>query len=191
MPSDPFLTIRGETAVSHDATTPAAVTGDPHDPLVFRAVLGRFASGVTVMTSILDGVPHAMTASAVTSVSLDPPLVLVCVERGTLMASHVEGSGVFALSVLAADQAALSDGFADPARPLGADQFAGVTTRSGDTGAPLLEGAIAHLDCRVTAIHPGGDHVIVVGEVVSLEASGEDDPLLYYRGGYGRWQPEA
>jgi flavin reductase len=175
--------------VSDDATAPAAVSGEPRDPLVFRAVLGRFATGVTVMTSVLDGVPHAMTANAVTSVSLDPPLVLVCVERGAVMASHVEGSGVFALSVLGADQAALSDAFADPARPLGAAQFADVTTRAGVTGAPLVAGAIAHLDCQVTAIHPGGDHVIVVGEVVSLEANGEDDPLLYYRGGYGRWKP--
>jgi flavin reductase len=180
---------RPETAVSDDATVPAAVSGDPHDPIVFRAVLGRFATGVTVMTSILDDVPHAMTANAVTSVSLDPPLVLVCVERGAVMASHVEGSGVFALSVLSADQAALSGAFADPARPLGAAQFAGVATRPGVTGAPLVEGALAHVDCRVTAIHPGGDHVIVVGEVVTLEASDEDDPLLYYRGGYGRWQP--
>jgi flavin reductase (DIM6/NTAB) family NADH-FMN oxidoreductase RutF len=180
----------GTTPAVSARTAPAEVTGDPRDPTVFRAVLGRFATGVTVMTSVLDGTAHGMTANAVTSVSLDPPLVLVCVERGSVMAAHVEGSGVFALSVLTAHQVALSVAFADPDRPKGAAQFAGLETHTAVTGAPLLGGAIGHLDCRVWAVHDGGDHRIVVGEVVALSAGGPDEPLLYYRGGYGRWSPE-
>jgi flavin reductase len=159
------------------------------DAAAFRAVLGRFATGVGVMTTVRDGIPHAMTANAVSSVSLDPPLVLVCVERTAVMAGEVAASGVFALSFLAADQAHLSDRFSDPDRPQGAAQFDGVEVEAaatGVTGAPILAGALGWLDCRVWASYDGGDHDIVVGEVVALEVGSADDPLLYYRSGYGR-----
>ncbi len=165
---------------------PAAL--DPRDPVAFRAVLGRFASGVTVMTSILDGEPHGMTASAVASLSLDPPLVMVGIGRQTVMADHVVSSGRFALNVLGADQAAVSNAFADPGRPLGEAMFAAVAIATSSGGALLLTDAIAHLACWVRAVHDGGDHLLVVGEVVALDADG-DDPLLYYRGGYGRFDP--
>jgi flavin reductase len=156
------------------------------DTAAFRAVLGRFATGVGVMTTVRDGTPHAMTANAVSSVSLDPPLVLVCVERSAVMADEVAASGVFALSFLAADQAELSDRFSDPARPEGQEQFDGVEVRTAVTGAPILEGALGWLDCRVWASYDGGDHEIVVGEVLALDVGTADDPLLYYRSGYGR-----
>ena len=107
----------------------------------FRAVLGRFATGVTVMTTRENGHPHGMTANAVTSVSLDPLLVLVCVERSAMMAEHVESSRVFALSFLGAEQAALSEQFADPERPTGGDQFDGVETtdlQSGTSGKQVI-----------------------------------------------------
>jgi flavin reductase len=135
---------------------------------------------------VRDGIPHAMTANAVSSVSLDPPLVLVCVERSAVMAGEVAASGRFALSFLAADQAELSDRFADPARPEGQEQFDGVEVRTAVTGAPILEGALGWLDCRVWASYDGGDHEIVVGEVLALDVGPADDPLLYYRSGYGR-----
>ena len=155
----------------------------------FRGVMGRFATGVTVMTARADGVPHGMTANAVSSVSLDPTLVLVCVDRGTVMAERVGRAGTFALSLLAADQAELSNRFADPDRPDGDPQFAGVEIITAATGAPILEDALAWLDCRVWATYDGGDHVIVVGEVVDLAETSEASPLVYYSGGYHRLAP--
>jgi flavin reductase (DIM6/NTAB) family NADH-FMN oxidoreductase RutF len=153
----------------------------------FRAVLGRFATGVTVMTSVADGRPHGMTANAVASVSLDPPLVLVCVDRSAVMAEVVAAGGVFALSVLDRAQRPWSDRFAEPGRPPGDEQFDGVPTIRRTTGAPVLDGAVAWLDCQVWASYDGGDHVIVVGEVVDLDVGEADDPLLYFRSGYGRY----
>jgi N-acetyl-1-D-myo-inositol-2-amino-2-deoxy-alpha-D-glucopyranoside deacetylase len=151
----------------------------------FRTVLGRFVTGVTVMTTVVDGVPHAMTASSVASVSLDPPLVLVCVDRAAVMADLVRAGGVFALSMLAADQADRSITFADPDRPDGADQFDGVPTRTAETGSPVLEGAVGWVDTRVWRIYDGGDHLIVVGEVVDLGHAPDKLPLAYHAGGYG------
>lgn len=160
------------------------MSGSPPDSDQFRAVMGRFATGVTVMTVDVDGSPHGMTANAVASVGLDPLLVLVCVDTSTVMSWLVRRSRSFALSILAADQQELSNHFADPDRPAGRAQFTGVATRAGVTGSPLLEGAIAWLDCRVWDSYPGGDHDIVVGEVVAADI-GEDAPALgYYRSRY-------
>jgi flavin reductase len=157
----------------------------------FRDVLGRFVTGVGVMTTATDAVVHGMTANAFTSVSLDPPLVLVCVDREAVMAGLVQRSGAFGVSVLAADQAGLSAAFADPARPLGDEQFDDVPTFAGLTGVPLLADAIAWIETRVWKIHDGGDHLIVVGEVVALGATDVGDPLLYYRSGYTGLSTEA
>lgn len=159
---------------------------EPVDETSFRQVLGRFATGISVMTTVVDQVPHGMTANAVSSVSLDPPLVLVCVERGTVMATRCAKSGVFALSFLAADQAPMSAAFADPMRPEGAGQFAGVATVTATTGSPILTEGLGWVDCRVWASYDGGDHHIVVGEVVDLGVGPSDDPLVYYRSGLGR-----
>ncbi|MTV26563.1 N-acetyl-1-D-myo-inositol-2-amino-2-deoxy-alpha-D-glucopyranoside deacetylase [Nitriliruptoraceae bacterium ZYF776] len=159
-------------------------TGAPVTTDTFRGVLGRFATGVTVMTTTsASGEPHGMTANAVSSVSLEPPLVLVCVERGAKMAELVAGSGVFALNILAADQPDVSDTFADPDRPLGAAEFAEVAVTPGVTGAPVFDRRHGFVDCRVWATYDGGDHLIVVGEVVDL-GTGASEPLLYHRGGY-------
>jgi len=157
------------------------------DPTTFRAVMGSFLTGVSVMTTHVDGVPHGMTASAIASVSLEPPLVLVCVERTTLMADRVQEAGVFALSFLAGDQAELSNRFAVGDREEGESEFAGVATRTAMTGARLLEGATGTLDCRVYSIADGGDHLVVIGEVVGADV-GSDAPLAYYRGGYGAFR---
>jgi flavin reductase len=168
-------------------TGPRAADGRTSDPVTFRSVLGRFATGVAVMTTSRDGVPHAMTANAVSSVSLEPPLVLVCVERDAVMAREVEATGAFALTFLGADQAALSTRFSDPDRPMGAAQFEGVATWAAETGSPVLEGGIGWVDCRVWNRYDGGDHIIVVGEVATLGVGADDDPLLYYGSTYGRW----
>lgn len=164
------------------------VRGRVPDTDGFRAVMGSFATGVSVMTTVVDGVPHGMTASAVASVSLDPPLVLVCVERAAEMASRVIDAGVFALSFLGEDQALLSTTFADPARPDGEAQFTGVPTGTAVTGARIVQGGVGWVDCRVWSVTDGGDHLIVVGEVVALDTE-TDAPLLYYRSGYGRFDP--
>jgi N-acetyl-1-D-myo-inositol-2-amino-2-deoxy-alpha-D-glucopyranoside deacetylase len=172
----------GVTGRADDVSTrgrPRAIDDDR-----FRTVLGRFVTGVTVMTTVADGAPHGMTASSVASVSLDPPLVLVCVDREAAMADLVGSSGVFALSVLAADQAPLSVTFADPDRPSGADQFAGVPTRTEVTGSPVLHGVVAWIDAEVWRTYDGGDHVIVVGRVVRLGHDPDRAPLAYHAGSY-------
>lgn len=156
----------------------------PSDLDDFRAVMGRFATGVSVMTVSVDDRPHGMTANAVASVALDPLLVLVCVDKSTVMSWLVRRSNAFALSILAADQRHLSDHFADPDRPQGEDQFAGVGTHLAVTGSPLLDGAIAWLDCRTWRTYDGGDHDIVVGEVVHTAVGDDADALGYFRSTY-------
>lgn len=156
----------------------------------FRAVMARFATGVTVMTSCGEGLPHGMTANAVASVSLDPFLVLVCVERDTVMADMVREGEVFALSFLPAGRQDLSEHFADPGRPVGDEQFEPVRTRPATTGAPILDGAIGWVDCEVQAIHDGGDHIIVVGEVVDLDTGSDESALVYFRSAYGSVHPD-
>jgi N-acetyl-1-D-myo-inositol-2-amino-2-deoxy-alpha-D-glucopyranoside deacetylase len=158
----------------------------PVDPAAFRATLGRFATGVGVMTVAVQGRTHGMTANAISSVSLDPPLVLVCVERSAAMATFVRRAPSFALSFLAADQQELSDWFADPARADDGEQFAEVAHRTEVTGTPILDGAVGWVDCRVEAIHVAGDHDIVIGRVVGLGTGRTDDPLLYYGSAYHR-----
>lgn len=154
-------------------------------PERFRAVFSRLATGVMVMTTEVDGAPHGMTVNAVTSVSLDPLLVLVCVEKDTMMERLLAAGGVFALSILPAECSHLSVHFADSERPAGAAQFADVGIRAEGTGAPVLDCSIGWVDCEVWATYDGGDHIIVVGEVVDLDLAMEDaPPLVYYRSGY-------
>jgi flavin reductase (DIM6/NTAB) family NADH-FMN oxidoreductase RutF len=146
--------------------------------------MSRFATGVTVMTCHVDGEPHGMTANAVSSVSLDPLLALVCVGHDTEMRRWVREAGAFALSILPAEAQTLSNHFADASRPSGTAQFEAVRTHVARTGAPLLEGALAWLDCEVWKIHDGGDHDIVVGEVVACDVGPDAPALGYYRSGY-------
>ncbi|BAH39630.1 MAG TPA: flavin reductase [Gemmatimonas aurantiaca] len=146
---------------------------------LFRAVLGRFASGVTVVTTRdANGNPHGMTVSAFSSLSLDPPLVLVCIGNDASTAPVMARAESFAVNVLRDDQEALSRRFAS----VMSQRFEGIGYH-GSEGDPRLEGVLAWMQCRVVAQHPSGDHVIYVGEV---EQAGMSDgrPLLYYRGGY-------
>ncbi len=147
----------------------------------FKAALARWASGVTVVTAAHDGVLHGMTASSFTSVSLSPPLISICLDRGTRTLPLIESSGHFAVNVLGAEQAAVSNHFASSRTE--SDRLGGQTFSMGTLGCPLLAGALAHLQCKVFAIYPGGDHVIVLGEVATSQL-GEGDPLLYFNGAY-------
>jgi flavin reductase (DIM6/NTAB) family NADH-FMN oxidoreductase RutF len=158
----------------------------------FRTALGRFASGITIMSTLQDGVAHAMTASAFTSVSLDPPLVLVCVDKGVRMHDAVLDCGYWAVSVLAGDQHGIADRFARSGRDLHS-QFDGIGTAAGPkTGCLLVEGALSWLECRTWATYEGGDHTIVVGEVLSLGLGEPADPdaLIYHSSAY-RKLPDA
>ena len=150
------------------------------DPALFRQLLGRFATGVTVVTARTSGGnPAGMTASAVTSVSLDPPLLLVCVDRQHDMHPALEAGTRFALNVLAADQEWLSRRFASDLE----DRFDGVGYRETKDGIPLLDGTVAAIECTKHATVPGGDHTIFIG-LVTGGAVTDRRPLLYYRGGY-------
>jgi flavin reductase (DIM6/NTAB) family NADH-FMN oxidoreductase RutF len=152
------------------------------DEYRFRSVLSRFASGVTVVTAVDDKrVDHGITVSAFCSLSLNPPLVLVCIDHGTVMHGILETATAFAVSVLAVDQEELARRFSDPDN----DRFDGTSYERGVTGAALLAGAAAHLECAIAHRFEGGDHTIFVGAVQAAESS-DHHPLLYYRGGYAR-----
>ncbi len=154
------------------------------DAADYRRIMGHFVTGVTIVaaTHPETGTPCGLTASAVASVSLDPLLVLVCVERIADSHDCVARAGAFSVNVLDAGDEVLSRRFAEYHR---ADKFDGVAYRTEATGAPVLDDALAWVDCRVWAEYDGGDHTIFVGEVVAGDA-GPGSPLLYYRGGYGR-----
>ena len=142
--------------------------------------MGYFATGVTVVTSKIDGRPCAMTANSVSSLSLDPPLVMFCPDNESETKRGVEQSGFFAINILAEGGERISRDFS--AR--GPKTWDGIGFRTEVTGAPVFEDALAWLDCTVFAQYPGGDHVIVVGEAVKVDAAPHGNPLLFYRGGY-------
>lgn len=151
---------------------------------LFRRAMGRFATGVTVVSTLSGGHDHAMTANAITSVSLDPMLMLVCVERDARFHDAVLDAGVWGVSVLDAAGRPVADWLATRGRPLHG-QLDRIAHHRGSTGVALLDGSLATFECRTTAVHPGGDHSIVVGEVVSVAAvEHAGDALLYYRGRY-------
>jgi flavin reductase (DIM6/NTAB) family NADH-FMN oxidoreductase RutF len=150
------------------------------DPDHFRQLLGRFATGVTVLTvTTPEGTPLGMTANSLASVSLQPPLISVCVDREADMHDAILRIPEFVVNVLASHQEALARRFADQHE----DRFEGIGYHLSPEGLILLDGALAHIECRRHTHYPGGDHTIVVGQVVG-GVTGKGRPLLYYRGGY-------
>lgn len=146
----------------------------------FRTALSRFASGVTVVTTKdAAGDLHGITVSAFSSVSLDPPLVLICIEKKAGSHDAITQSGKFAVNFLDSTQLSLSERFAAQIT----DKFEGPEMSMNIDGIPLLSGCIAHLECSVKQAYDGGDHTIFIGEVEKT-ATHEGDPLLYFRGGY-------
>jgi flavin reductase (DIM6/NTAB) family NADH-FMN oxidoreductase RutF len=158
----------------------------------FRDTLGRFASGVTVVTAADADEAQGMTATAFTSLSLDPMLVLVCVRRYAWFHDLVLRAGGFAVTVLAARQREVSTWFASP-RPAGYAQFTPWRwQRAPGSGAPLLDGGLAHVDCQLADAMPGGDHTVLVGRVTHLAVPAPDaDPLVWFRGAYAGLEPVA
>ena len=152
------------------------------DPDTFRAALGRFASGVTVVTARdTDGRDHGMTVSAFCSVSLEPPLVLICIGHEASIYDLLMREQSLGISVLPAGEEALSRRFADPE----SDRFDGVGYSRAENGVALLDDAIVHLECTAIERHDAGDHTIVICEV-DRAAVHPGKPLLYYRGGYAQ-----
>lgn len=165
----------------------------PH-PLgeALRGAMRRWASGVTVVTAAHGGRRAGMTVSAFFSVSLEPATVLVSLHEGAETLALARASKAFAVSILGEGQEASSARFAGYGIPKDADRFEGSRTAPRVTGAPVLEGAIAWVDCRVTAVHASGTHALVVGEVVAAgSAEGAAAPLVYHDRGYRRLAPPA
>ena len=150
----------------------------------FRAAVGSFATGVTVVTTRGDEHAYGMTANAFASVSLDPPLVLVCVIHPSEGSDHIDRNRCFAVNVLGAEQEPLSRYFASRDRPRGRDAFREVSHRIATSGSPILDGVIGYLDCRLHHTHDAGDHRIFIGEVLELAHTGDAEPLLFHTGTY-------
>ncbi|MGH7475161.1 MAG: flavin reductase family protein [Longimicrobiales bacterium] len=157
------------------------------DPAEFRRVLGHLATGVSIVAARdpHSGDPHGLTVSAIASVSLEPSLVLVCIEQSADSHELVRTAGAFSINLLADDQERLSRHFAESE---GGEKFRGIAWHEAVTGAPVLDDVLAWVDCRLWAEYPGGDHTIFVGEVIDANAR-EGVPLIHYRGGYGRYEP--
>ncbi len=158
----------------------------PIDPALFRQAMGRIAHGVSVLTTVAAGHDHAMTADTVTSVSLEPLLVLCCVETEARFHDAVVESGIWGVSVLTSGQRAASAWFATRGRPLHGQLDRTPFRRGEHTGVALLDDALMHLEVRTTDVHPAGDHSVVVGEVLSIHLPDGGSPaLVHFRGGYG------
>ncbi|MER5684548.1 flavin reductase family protein [Streptomyces sp. NPDC002205] len=156
----------------------------PVDPAEFRRVLGHFATGVTVVTAHDPDGPAGFACQSFASLSLDPPLVTFMVARTSTTWPRIARAGAFCVNILGAEQGALCRGFAVS----GADKFAGVRYGAAPaTGSPLLASVPAWVDCRIQAVHTGGDHLIVVGRVEALGAADGVGPLLFHRGAFGRF----
>ena len=152
------------------------------DAREIRNVLGHFATGVTVITtSDKTGKPFGLTVNSFTSLSLNPPLVVVCVDKTVDCYSCFDESKVFAVNILSEDQEELSRRFATK----GIEKFAGIQWRMGEHGLPLLDGVIGTIECKVTRSYEGGDHTIFLGEILSATVKG-DRPLLFFKGKYHR-----
>jgi 3-hydroxy-9,10-secoandrosta-1,3,5(10)-triene-9,17-dione monooxygenase reductase component len=162
---------------------------DTTDPTIdqarFRQVLGHFPTGVTVITAAPEGAPPVgLAVGSFCSLSLDPPLILFCAAKSSSSWPKIEAVGSFCVNILAEDQEEVCRQFASKAE----DKFAGVGYRPGHTGAPILHDVLGWIDCRMESVTDGGDHVIVVGRVLELEVAHEGKPLVFFRGGYGRFE---
>jgi 3-hydroxy-9,10-secoandrosta-1,3,5(10)-triene-9,17-dione monooxygenase reductase component len=169
------------------STASMNVEADPLDPRRFRAVIGAFATGVVVITTEADGEYHGMTVNSLTSVSLDPCMLLVCLRLGSTTGQAIRKRGEFTVNILAAHQRDLLHRFVNTRV---ADRFAGLDVEFSPGGMPLLPGAIAHICCRVAAIHRGGDHDIVVGEVLTCRDR-DGPPLVFHKGTFGAFRTDS
>jgi flavin reductase (DIM6/NTAB) family NADH-FMN oxidoreductase RutF len=154
------------------------------DQARFREALAHFATGITIVTALEDGEPVGFTCQAFAALSLDPPMVILAPARSSTSWPRIAKAGAFCVNILEEHQEALSRTFAVS----GGDKFDGVGWTPGITGAPVLEGSLAVIECRLGDIFDGGDHELVTGHVVAMEI-GSGGPLLFYRSGFGRFVP--
>jgi flavin reductase (DIM6/NTAB) family NADH-FMN oxidoreductase RutF len=149
------------------------------DPFLYRETMAHWASGVTIVTSVHDGVRVGITASSFVSLSLEPPRILVSVAKRLYTHQVITASGIFAVNILKADHLEWGMRFAGM-RPEMEDRFSDIDVATAHTGAPILPGVLGWLDCRVRNAYDGGDHTIFVGDVEACSAAGDGTPLLYY-----------
>jgi 3-hydroxy-9,10-secoandrosta-1,3,5(10)-triene-9,17-dione monooxygenase reductase component len=147
----------------------------------FREVLGRFATGVTVVTALDDGMPLGFTCQAFASLSLRPPMVVLAPAKSSTSWPRMVRAGAFCVNILTDAQQAISDAFAESS----GDKFEGVPWHPGPAGTPVIDGVLAWAECALGAVHDAGDHELVTGRVLELGV-GEGNPLIFYRSGYGR-----
>ncbi len=153
------------------------------DQSCFRSALRQWATGITVVTSVYQGFQHGMTVSSFLSIALEPPLILISLQKNTRTLQVILKSQTFGVNILSQDQAFVSDRFAGRDVEI-EDRFAGLATFQLETESPLLEGALANFDCRVESLREIADHVLVVGKVLALKTSESQAPLLYYQRAY-------
>jgi len=153
------------------------------DAAHFRQIIGHFATGVTVVTTAVDGWLHAMTANAIASVSLDPLLLLVCVDKTAHAYAQIANGRRFGVNILSDKQEDISRLFAEH-NPPERERLQGAAYYLGPNGTPVIENCLAYMECALTDECPGGDHTIFIGEVLHGEVLSDEDPLLFYRGGY-------
>jgi 3-hydroxy-9,10-secoandrosta-1,3,5(10)-triene-9,17-dione monooxygenase reductase component len=154
------------------------------DGLEFRRVLGHFATGVTVVTADTDDGPAGMAIGSFSSVSLDPPLVMFCPSRDSVSWAKIRTGESFCVNVLGHHQRAVCETFASSVE----DKFVDIEVRTEVTGAPVINGSLAWIDCTYYAVYDGGDHEIVIGLVKALGTDQDGVPLMFFRGGYGRYE---
>ena len=158
------------------------------DDRAFRTSMGHFCTGVVIATGCLDGEPAGFAAQSFSSLSLDPPLVALCPGKTSTSWPKLRDSGSFCINILAAHQKPVCDVFAQT----GIDKFASLDWEAGTTGSPVLAEVIAYIDCELEAEYDAGDHTIAVGRVRDFKIfNAESAPLLFFRGGYGRFEAQA
>lgn len=164
-------------------TEPIPTAPSPFDSAKFRQVLGHFPTGVTVITAAPEGVPVGMAVGSFASVSLEPPLVAFFAGHGSSSWPKIQAAGSFCVNILAEDQEGVCRRFASK----DVDKFAGLGWKPAGSGSPLIEGVVAWIDCDIESVLDAGDHVCVMGRVRDLDVAHDGGPLLFFRGGYGRF----
>ena len=154
------------------------------DQARFREVLGHFATGITIVTACEEGVPVGFSCQSFAALSLDPPMVILAPAKTSTSWPRIAQAGAFCVNILSEDQEAVCRAFAVS----GGDKFDGVAWAPGVTGSPVIDGSLAYVECTLGAIFEGGDHELVTGHVVAMDAA-EGAPLLFYRSGFGRFAP--
>lgn len=162
----------------------SATDPSPLDPLTLRRAFGNFPTGVTVVTAAPDGEPAGITIGSFFSVSLDPPLVGLCADKGSSSWPKIEPANAFTVNLLAADQAEVSNHFASKDD----DKFTDISWRPAGSGSPILDNVIGWIDCVTEQTVDAGDHWIIIGRVTAIEIERETDPLVFFRGGYGSFR---